>query len=113
MKETPKIIESMQRTVAQLNNSIQNERERIDVIEADLTIDIHTAKGEDGKSLFGNDSLRKAAFIKRCAENSDLLVLTQSLQNLETDRLNYLAQIERRRLEFKLYLLDREEEINK
>jgi len=111
MKDYPEKIEKMQSEVAAMNRTIQNEREKIDVFEADLTIEIHTAKGEDGKPLFSNEAMRKAAFIKRCADSPDYVILSEGLQKLEYDRLLYLAAIERYRLEYKLFLLDREEEI--
>lgn len=113
MRNYPEIIERLQIDIAALNTSIQNEREHIDFIEADLTIDIHTAKGDDGKPLFTNDAMRKAAFTKQCLEHGGLVILTEGLQKLESDRLRIAATLERHRLEFKLFLLDCEMEINK
>lgn len=111
MRNYPEKIETAQREIAALNVVIQNERERIDFIEADLTIEIHAAKGEDGKPLFSNDALRKASFVKRCLEHERLIVLNQGLQKLETDRLHLAASVERMKLEYKYFLLDREMEI--
>ncbi len=73
-------------------------------MEADLQLEIALSKGEDGKPLFSNDSLRKAAFNKAILEYGEHQVISQSLENLERDRLYQLALIERLRLEFKLFL---------
>jgi hypothetical protein len=113
MKNHPETIERLLRETADMNLGIERERESLGVIEANTQIEIATAKGEDGKPLFSNDTIRKAAFTKAISENALYVVRSQSLEELEKQRLYTQAHVERLKMKFKLYLLDREQEITR
>ena len=112
MRDHPEKIEHLQKEIIDINFAISKERERLNIIESDITIDVNTAKGVDGKPLFSNDSLRKAAITKQCDDDSEYTKIKSDLEDSERNRLYKLAELERLRLEFKLFLLDRQEEIN-
>lgn len=112
MRNHPEKIEQLQKEITDINFTIAKERERLNIIESDITIEVNTAKGIDGKLLFSNDSLRKAAVTKQCDDDPEYTSIKNSLEDIERDRLYKLAELERLRLEFKLFLLDREEEIS-
>jgi hypothetical protein len=113
MKDYPQQIEQKLKEIADGNVAIGRLRVRIDKIEADTHVDIALSKGEDGKPLYSNDTLRKAAFTRQILENPEAAGLTEELEKLEKERLYALAEIERLRLEYKLFLLDREAEITR
>lgn len=112
MKTHPQEIAELLVKVNFQTNEIQDLRERLNLAEANLTIEIHTAKNEGGKPLFSNDELRKAEFVKQCHGNLLIHKLEKELRQKESERVYSLARIERLRLEYKMFLLDREEEIN-
>ena len=112
MRDHPEKIETLQKEITDINFTISKERERLNIIESDITIDVNTAKGTDGKSLFSNDSLRKAAVTKQCSDDTDFTSIKNTIEELERNRWYKLSEVERLRLEFKLFLLDRQEEIN-
>ena len=111
MKKHPETIAHLQIKINAQTNQIHDLRERLDLMEADITIAIHTEKTEAGKPVFPNDELRKAEFLKRCAASEPVKKLAGELRMLETQRIQTLALLEQRRLEFKLFLLDRQAEI--
>lgn len=113
MKDYPEKIEKHLRTIADMNINIQREREELSRIEADFHLEIAEARDENGKPLFSNDTTRKAAFTKGILESPEHTTISQSLEILERDRLYLLALVERLRLEYKLFLLDREGELQR
>lgn len=111
MKNHPQQIEGLMCDVADMNSHIQAKREQLNIIEAAAQIEIYTAKDADGKLLFSNDNLRKANYTSLIAENKEYCEISHSLTTIERERLYHLAKIERLKLEFRLFLLDRETEI--
>ena len=112
MRHHPEKIELLQKEITDINFTIAKERERLNIIESDITIEVNTAKGIDGKPLFSNDSLRKAAITKQCDDEYEYTRIKNGLEESEKNRLYKMAELERLRLEFKLFLLDRQEEIS-
>ncbi|MDQ4119845.1 MAG: hypothetical protein M3209_00075 [Acidobacteriota bacterium] len=113
MKNHPETIERVMREIADMNVIIRRKRETLDSIEAATQLAISTEKGEDGKLLFSNETARKSVFLQRISGNPAHLQMSEKLEELEKERLYKLAHVERLKMEFKLYLLDREEEINR
>ena len=102
MREHPQKIEELQ-TV----------REEIGSKEALMTLDIVTARDEGGKPLYSNESLRAAALTLAKEQSEELNELKNREKTLEQTRGESFARLERLRLEFKLFLLDREAEIKR
>lgn len=88
-------------------------REQLSIVEAQQTLDVQNAKNEQGKPLYGNEEARKAALTLRLADDEHHKRLTLKLRDAEGERARLAAEHERLRQEFKLYLLDRQEEVNR
>lgn len=107
----PKQIENLSVDVARWNHFIETTRAKISSIESRLQLEITTARTIDGKPVFTNDTARGAAFTKACDECDELQILIAERRTHEFTRAEKLAKLERLRLEFKLFLLDRHEQI--
>ena len=113
MREHPQKIEELQIEIARVGAELQAVREEIGSREALMTLDIVTARDESGKPLYSNESLRAAALTLAKEQSEELNELKNREKALEQTRGELFARLERLRLEFKLFLLDREAEIKR
>ena len=113
MREHPQKIEELQIELSRATSELQTIREEIGGREALLTLDVVTAKDETGKPLYSNESLRAAALILAKEQSAEINELKTREKSLEQTRSELFARLERLRLEFKLFLLDREAEIKR
>ena len=113
MREHPQKIEELQIELARVSAELQTIREEIGSREALLTLDVVTAKDESGKPLYSNESLRAAALTLAKEQSVELNELKIREKTLDQTRSEMFARLERLRLEFKLFLLDREFEIKR
>lgn len=111
MREHPQKIEELQIEIARAGAELQTIRDEIGNREALMTLDIVTARDESGKPLYSNESLRNAALTLAKEQSEELNELKTREKALEQTRSEMFARLERLRLEFKLFLLDREAEI--
>lgn len=112
MKNYPEQIEKHLLELTRLNQLIETTRAQISTIEAELQLEIITARTIDGKLVFSNDTARSAAFTKSCDESDELQSLIAERRTHEYRRAELLAKVERLRLEFKLHELDRLRELH-
>lgn len=112
MKNYPEEIERLAIEAARLKHFIETVRASIDVIEADLQLEIIAARDVDGKPVFGNERARAAAFVKACDKSEDLQTLIAERRTHEFRFAETSAKLDRLRSEFNLYLLEREEKSN-
>jgi seryl-tRNA(Sec) selenium transferase len=110
MREHPEKIEQISLEIADLNERLQSLRERIGKHEALMTLEIVTAKDEQGKALYPNESLRSAALVLSKDNSAELQSLIAEERETERRRAETFARLERLRLEFKLFLLDRQDQ---
>ena len=113
MREHPQKIEELQIEIARVTAELQTVRDQIGNREALMTLEIVTARDDDGKPLYSNESLRAAALALAKEQSEELNSLKNREKALEQNRSEFFARLERLRLEFKLFLLDREAEINR
>ncbi len=113
MREHPQKIEELQIEIARVGSELQTIREDIGKREALMTLDVITARDESGKPLYSNESLRNAALTLAKEQSEELNELKTGEKALEQTRSEMFARLERLRLEFKLFLLDREAEIKR
>lgn len=111
MKKHPEQIAELLLKINFQTNEIQDLRERLNLAEANLIVEIHTAKNETGKPLYSNEEIRKAEFVRQSHDNLLIHRLQKELRQKEGERVYSLARLERLRLEYKLFLLDRRAEI--
>lgn len=111
MREHPQKIEELQIEIARIGAELQTVREKIGSREALMTLDVVTARDEGGKPLYSNESLRAAALTLAKENDEELSSLKSQEKTLEQNRSEMFARLERFRLEFKLFLLDREAEL--
>ena len=69
------------------------------------------AKDDAAKPVFPNEAARNATFQITCGEHEELQNLIAERGQQEFKRAELFARLERLRLKFKLYLLEREAEI--
>jgi hypothetical protein len=108
----PEEIEGCYLEIAATREQIKRRRSKIRALEIDIAAEATTAKGPDGKLLLSNESMRKAAIEKMTVESEEYPVLAEELGNLEKDEDKLVARLDRLRSEFKVWLLDREEQVH-
>jgi len=96
---------------AELAKEIGDIRTDLRDIEIEQTIEVLTVKDESGKALFTNDKQRDTALATRLMEHPRHCKLKADLSERELERGIAAAKLERLKGEFKLHLLDRQEEI--
>jgi predicted nucleic acid-binding Zn-ribbon protein len=111
MRDYPQKIEELQIEIARVSSELQTAREEIGNREALLTLDVVSTRDEAGKPLYPNEALRSAALTLARENSEELKDLRNREKLLEQTRSELFARLERLRLEFKLFLLDREAEI--
>jgi hypothetical protein len=109
--EYPERIEAVSLTIAAKNREMADLRNQIDLKQSAATLEILNAKDEGGKPLYSNETARSAAIKLALAANPRYQELERKLSAAELDRAQAFAALERLRGEFKLYLLDRQQEV--
>ena len=94
----PERIEQLSIQVAAKTREVQDLREQIGLKESAATLEVLNARDEEGRPLYSNETARGAA-------------LKRALAATETERAELLANLECARNEFRLHLLDRQQEI--
>ncbi|HEX8775639.1 MAG TPA: hypothetical protein VF735_18860 [Pyrinomonadaceae bacterium] len=107
----PERIEAVSLTIAAKNREIADLRNQIDLRQSAATLEILNARDENAKPLYSNETARSAAIKLALAANPGYQELERKLAAAELDRAASFASLERLRGEFKLYLLDRQQEI--
>lgn len=104
-------LETVSIAIADHTHAIVALREQLSIIEASHVLAVHSATNEQGKPQFGNDEARKAALTLRLTNDELYRKLTFNLRDAEQERARLAAEQERLRQKFKLYVLDRQEQI--
>ena len=111
MTNLPERIEQLAVQVATKTREVQDLRDQIGQRESAATIEILNARDEEGRPLYSNETARGAALKLALAANTRYTDVERRLAVAETERAHLLANLERARNEFRLYLLDRQQEI--
>jgi hypothetical protein len=109
--EYPERIEAVSLTIAAKNREMADLRHQIDLKQSVATLEILNARDENAKPLYSNETARSAAIKLALAANPGYQELERKLAAVEIDRAAAFAALERLRGEFKLYLLDRQQEV--
>lgn len=104
-------LEIVSLAIASQTRAIVALREQLSIIEANHVLDVQSATNEAGKPQYGNEDARKAALTLRLTDDETHRLLTLRLRDAELERARLNAEHDRLRQEFKLYVLDRQEEI--
>ena len=107
----PAEIEQTATRIAELVKEIGDIRTDLRDIETEQVVEVLTAKDESGKALFTNDKQRDTALATRLMEHPRHCKLKADLSEGELEKAIAGAKLERLRGEFKLHLLDRQEQI--
>ncbi len=111
MTNFPERIEQLAMQTAAKGREVQDLREQIGLKESAATLEILNARDEEGRPLYSNETARGAALALALAANPKHTELKRRLAAAETERAELLANLERARGEFRLHLLDRQQEI--
>jgi hypothetical protein len=106
----PERIEAVSLTIAAKNREMADLRNQIDLKQSAATLEILNAKDESAKPLYSNETARSAAIKLALAANPRYQELERKLAAAEMDRAQAFASLERLRGEFKLYLLEKQQE---
>ncbi len=107
----PEQIEATVLQLSQRTREAQDLREQVDLRESAATLEVLNARDEQGRSLYSNETARNAAIKLALSSNNNYQDLERKLTAAETERSQLLARLERLRGEFRLHLLDRQQEI--
>lgn len=107
----PERIESLALQIAAKTREVQDLRDQIGVRESAATLEVLNAKDEEGRPLYSNETARTAAINLALSGNTRYQELSRKLAAAEQERTQLMANTERARNEFKIYLLDRQQEI--
>ena len=107
----PERIEAVSLTIAAKNREMTALRNEIELKQSAATLEILNARDENAKPLYSNETARSAAIRLALAANPRYQELESKLAAVEMDRARAFAALERLRGEFKLYLLDRQQEV--
>ena len=107
----PERIEAAAQAIALRTREITALREQLSIIEAHHTLDVQSQTNEHGKALYSNEDARQAALTLKLTDDEHYRQLTLKLRDAEGERSRLSAEQERLRGEFKLYMLDRQEEV--
>jgi hypothetical protein len=108
----PERIEAVSLTIAAKNREIADLRNQMDLKQSAATLEILNAKDENARPLYSNETARSAAIKLALAANPRYQELERKLSAAEMDRAQAFAGLERLRGEFKLHLLDRQQELS-
>ncbi len=107
----PEQIEANALQLSTKTREVQDLREQVDLRESAATLEVLNARDEQGRALYSNETARSAAIKLALASNNNYQELDRKLIAAETERAQLLARLERLRGEFRLHLLDRQQEI--
>jgi len=107
----PEQIEDVALQLSQRTREVQDLREQVTLRESAATLEVLNARDEQGRALYSNETARNAAIKLALSSNNNYQELERRLTAAETERSQLLARIERLRGEFRLHLLDRQQEI--
>ncbi len=107
----PQRIEAVATAIAVRTRELAALREQLSIIEAHHTLDTQSETNEHNKAQYPNGEARQAALTLRLADDESHRQLTFKLRDAEEERARLAAEHERLRAEFKLYVLDRQEEV--
>ncbi len=107
----PEQIEEVALQLSQRTREVQDLREQVTLRESAATLEVLNARDEQGRALYSNETARNAAIKLALSSNNNYQELERRLTAAETERSQLLARIERLRGEFRLHLLDRQQEI--
>ncbi len=107
----PEQIEAVTLAINRKSRELQDLREQLGLKESAALLEILNAKDEQGKPLYSNETARNAALRLALAANARYQEVERKIAAVEQDRAELVASAERLRNEFKLYLLDRQQEI--
>jgi hypothetical protein len=111
MQNYPEEIETAQLKLADLNDQIADIRDELGKIEVREKMEILFARDDAGKLRYSNDAQREIALEMALGQIVEYADQKIELRQIERRREELKAHIERLRGEFKLALLDRQEEI--
>ena len=111
MQQQIQRLEIISLAIAASTRAIVALREQLSIIEANHVLDVQSATNEGGKPQYPNEDARKAALTLRLADDEAHRQLTLKLRDTELERARLNAEHDRLRQEFKLYVLDRQEEV--
>ncbi len=106
-------IEGIALNISARTREIADLREQLGIIEAREVLSILGMKDEGNKSVYSNEAARGAALTINLSEQREHQSLTARLREAEEARAHDSAAHERRRNEFKLFLLDKQIELNR
>ena len=107
----PEQIETFSLQLSSKTREVQDLREQVELRESAATLEILNARDEQGRALYSNETARNAAIKLALSSNNNYQDLERRLTAAETERAQLLARLERLRGEFRLHLLDRQQEI--
>ncbi|MEJ7619121.1 MAG: hypothetical protein WKF30_19590 [Pyrinomonadaceae bacterium] len=111
MQQQIQRLETISLAIAASTRAIVALREQLSIIEANHVLDVQGAMNEQNKAQYPNEEVRKAALTLRLADDETHRQLTLRMRDTESDRARHIAEHDRLRQEFKIYLLDRQEQI--
>ncbi len=109
----PERIEAAATAIAVRSREITDLREQLAITEAHHTLDVQSETNEHNKPQYPNEEARHAAHTLRLADDESYRQLTWRLRDAEEERARLSAEHERLRAEFKLYVLDRQEQVTR
>ncbi|MBX3278826.1 MAG: hypothetical protein KF868_12555 [Acidobacteria bacterium] len=109
--ELPQLIAEDARKVAELSHEIADLRHRNERIELECLIEVLRATNGQGKPLHSNETARQTAQQEALYDRPEWLVNRDRIAECELQRAETQAQLEQRRHEFRLGLIDRQAEI--
>ncbi|MEW6212285.1 MAG: hypothetical protein AB1631_28410 [Acidobacteriota bacterium] len=112
MRNYPEEIETALLKLADFNDQIADLRDELGKIEVREKMEILFARNEDGKLRYTNDAQRELALELALGAIVEYVDWKDKLRQVERQREELKAHIERLRGEFKLALLDRQDEIS-
>ncbi|HET9533357.1 MAG TPA: hypothetical protein VFQ92_23600 [Blastocatellia bacterium] len=111
MQNYPELIEQTLIEIETWRQEIQDLRRVTAEIKETKRITILNAKNEAGKALYSNDQARDAQLVAELAKDEMYQGAVSQLDKKEYQKAVSEARLERLRGEFKLYLLDRQQEV--
>jgi len=111
MQNYPELIEQTMIEIETWRLEIQDLRRAAAEIKESKRITILNARNDAGKALYSNDQARDAQLVADLASDEMYQGIISQLDNKEYRKVVSEARLERLRGEFKLYLLDRQQEV--
>lgn len=107
----PERIEALAVQLAAKTREVQDLREQIGLRESSATLEVLNARDAENRPLHSNETSRNAAIQLALAASAKHQEAARRVAAAETERAGLQANVERLRNEFRLHLLDRQQEI--